>query len=321
MNKNKWLCYACLLFPLMATASTEQSKEIDSSVDNVPSVSRYDLGAAYSYQDFKFDSSKLLTFNRFNGHSNLYGVGGNNFQFNQRISGGFFIYKLDTELSSQLQLLSLPLVSSTQSIRNNSIYAHVLTRLMQHFFFDLAGGYGQNSLSYNTSTRFEFQQKNGYANAISKNWFASVSALFTHTWKEFVFNANLRALRTEVDQDPYAIHFAFDPATQSVPSLTNKVSYLQENAELGYKINDSVQPFVEGGLLQVLDFSNSRPALTGVILGPVPEFNLDMNGYKVGGGIAFNYKQYVFRLEQQYFQRGSVYHSNQSTLSVKMNIG
>lgn len=89
MNKNKWLCYACLLFPLMAAAGTGQSNEDDASLDNGPSVSRYDLGAAYSYQDFKFDSSKLLTFNRFNGHSNLYGVGGNNFQFNQRISGGF----------------------------------------------------------------------------------------------------------------------------------------------------------------------------------------------------------------------------------------
>ena len=195
---------------------------------------------------------------------------------------------------------------------------------MTHIFVDLAGGYEPNTgLS---ATQFSaVQALNKYSadsnNAYSKNWFASASALFTHTWKEFAFNANLGLTHAEANQDPTNLYFAQTMASDLVPSLQNKVSFLHENAELSYRANGLVQPFVGGGLLQVMNPSNGSSSLLNLGLPNSLDPNLDTNGYKLGGGLSFNYKQYALRLEQQYFQRGTMYRSNQSTLSFKVNLG
>lgn len=320
MNNNKWAVYACcMLYLNMAEATQIKSKEMMlTPFDHQAQSSTYKQSAVnYNVLDFKFDSARLLSQDH---QTNTYGADLNHFQLNQKPSSGFFIYKMDSELSSQLRQLSLPVPDSGKSMYSNSIYAHLITRFMQHLFFDLAGGYGQNHLGYNSGVNLNYWGRNGYSSALSKNWYASASALFTHTWKEFVFNANLQALHGDLEQDAYTLNFMANPASQVSSKLNNNVSYLEENAEISYKVNDRVQPFIGGGFLQVFDL-NSHQTVSPLFSSAISDYNLDMNGYKLGGGLAFNYKQYVFRLEQQYFQRGNIYHGNQSTLSVKMNIG
>lgn len=296
--KHKWFVYTCCLMGMAAKA--QQSGYEQLMFD--PAIHK----TATKSHDFKFDSSTLLQNNNLTTHPAIYGQ---QFQFNRRLSGGLFVYRTD----SPMQALSLPSSVSSSVNQNNNLYMHLLTRLMSHLFFDVAGGYGSNvsNAKYYLSNQ---QNLNGY----SKNWFASAAALFTHTWKEFVFSANLSAMRGDAQQDPYTPYLSYR-STLVPNNLAKMSSFLQENAEIRYRGNPFVQPFIAGGLLQIIDANNL--SANAVPFSPLPEFNQDLNGYKVGGGLAFNYKQYIFRLEQQYYQRGNLYHGNQSTLSVKMNLG
>ena len=282
------------------------------------------------YRDFKFDSAKLLQMNSapslsphlvFNG----FGFGSTSEEASassQSPVNGFFLYKLQ-QTDSRLPLPSNPFANIENQPANSSLYGHLFQRLVQHLFVDLAGGYESTD---NSVTRFtpdsELYKYSVNGNSYSKNWFASASALFTHTWKEFAFNVNLGLTHAEANQDPYNLYFGqtMSPELAS-SSLQNKVSFLHENAELSYRVNSLLQPFVGGGLLQVMTPSNGTQSLVDLALPGSLDPSLDSNGYKIGGGLSLNYKQYALRLEQQYFQRGELYRNNQSTLSFKVNLG
>ena len=103
--------------------------------------------------------------------------------------------------------------------------------------------------------------------------------------------------------------------------MQNKLSFVQENAELSYKVNSVFQPFIGGGLLQVVDLDNFSSSADATWIKSLNSPTLDTTGYKFGGGFAVNYKNYALRLEQQYLQRGNYFHSNQSTLTFKLNFG
>ncbi len=281
------------------------------------------------YRDFRFDSARLLKMNSvpslvphlvFNGLN--YGANsekGND--SNESPVNGFFLYKLE-KTDSRLSLPSNPFANNEKQSLNGSLYGHLFQRLVQHIFVDLAGGYESND---NSLARFssdsDLYKDNSNNNAYSKNWFASASALFTHTWKEFAFNANLGLTHAEANQDPYNLYFAQTTTPAFATSLQNKVSFLHENAELSYRASSLVQPFFGGGLLQVVNPNNSTQSLVHLALPGSLDLSLDSKGYKIGGGLALNYKQYALRLEQQYFQRGELYRNNQSTLSFKVNLG
>lgn len=298
--KNKWFFSTCYLLGMAAAYAQQTSYE---QLMFEPALRKT---AASAEHNFTFDSSALLK-NQLPANDSF---SGQQFQFNPRLAGGVFVYHTD----SPLQALALPPSVMNAAPQNGNLYVHLLTKLMHHLFFDVAGGYVQD----NTNVA-HFYYNNAYNKGYSKNWFASAAALFTHTWKEFVFNANLSALRGDAQQDPYNAYFAYNNPWQTANGLSNKMSFIQENAEIQYRGNSFVQPFIGGGLLQVIDANT--PLMMTSTFSPMPEWNQDLTGYKVGGGLAFNYKQYVFRLEQQYYQRGNLYHGNQSTLSVKMNLG
>jgi hypothetical protein len=149
--------------------------------------------------------------------------------------------------------------------------------------------------------------------------------LFTHTWKEFAFNANLGLTHAEANQDAYSAgYFSQTVPTDLALNTPNAVSFLHENAEVSYRVNSLFQPFVAGGLLQVVNLNNypSQSLFAwGLPTNSLTDTGVDTNGYKVGGGLSLNYKQVVLRLEQQYFQRGALYHNNQSIVSFKVNLG
>lgn len=281
------------------------------------------------YRDFKFDSARLLQMNStpslsphlvFNGLG--YGASSKEgTESNQSPANGFFLYKLQ-QTDSRLPLPSNPFANNENQPTNSSLYGHLFQRLVQHLFVDLAGGYESYD---NSAARFspdsELYKYSSNANSYNKNWFASASALFTHTWKEFAFNANLGLTHAEANQDPSNFYFSQTMSPELGSSLQNKVSFLHENAELSYRASSLVQPFVGGGLLQVMTPNNGSQSIVDLALPGSLDPSLDSNGYKIGGGLSLNYKQYALRLEQQYFQRGELYRNNQSTLSFKVNLG
>lgn len=323
MKIKKWGLYlGCALQAVFAHATSTPLAVADanSTINWTPKAGQKKIDKSQSIQDLSFQSSMLIKSNRQHRTDAILAMGGSDFQFSKHTSGGLFLYKLDGSSNSLLKTPAIPATDSGSGMVTNNLYGHLLTQVMTRVFVDFAAGLRQDPLRDNWTMGL-VNPKTGMPNYASKDWFASATALFNHSWKEFVFNANLSAMHSDLDRDPYALYFASIPASLQGDKARSKVSFLQENAELRYRANETFQPFIDGGLLQVVDYANLHFGAGMQNLGPASDLSLDMNGYKVGGGLSFNYKNYAVRLEQQYFQRGARNSSNLSSLSVKMSVG
>jgi hypothetical protein len=278
----------------------------------------YSLHAIYSYSDFKYNSSTFNIINKFEGHSNLYLLGGNNLVLNKETTMGLFIYKLDSYVSFTQSTLAF---TNTQN-NNNTLFAHVSRQIKPSLYIDLAGGYGVNKLNVQTIptdsiTRIPI----GYAHSRGNNWFATLKAIRDFSWKEFGLVASVAALHAEANQGAYRFYIVSNPsANNGVRALNSTSSFLLENVEITYKHSPKIQPFIDGGLIQVIQPANINPDLAAASVGssPNPGVNLNKNGFSFGGGFSVQYKKIGLRIDQQYYQRGTVYHSNQSTFSLKL---
>ncbi len=307
----------CSFYLISSFASTSLNKEKQTTgVNNNPP---FYLQGIYSYRDFKFKSAKFANYNSFQGHSNFYGLGANNLQIMKGLTGGLFIYRADMSLGSNVLIFPTPLIKTTQSIHNNSLFGHLTKSIMPHLFVDFYGGYGQNKLNYlslmapNTPN-----QQTASATNHSNNWFVSLSTLYNTIFHNFLITGAFSVLHNEIKQNGFTYFFRPNLVSNTIAPLTNKSSYLLENAEIGYKITQTIEPFINGGLIQVVQFSNSRPLISGTLVSTAPEFNLNQNGFQAGGGVNFALKKVTLRLEQQYVQRANVYHSNLSIVSLKI---
>ena len=277
----------------------------------------FSLQAMANYNDFKFNSSTAGSYNRFQGHSDLFLVGGHDEKLKEDVSAGILFYNLSTRITSNVLLAPTSLVTTNQKITNNNVMAHVLKQIKPNLYIDLLGNYGQSSLSYlttidaNTANAQVSSAKNH-----ASNWFVSVTGEHVHPWRQLILKGFLSLLHSETSLSPYNYYFTPSNATP-VASISNQATFLLENAEITYAASSHIQPFINGGLLQVLQYSNSRPIVSNVILvGTLPEFNINQNGFRVGGGVSLFYKKIILRLEQQYDQRGTVYHSNQTIAAI-----
>lgn len=312
MMKKQALFISLLLAQSIAVANQQQVQ--------APNTYSYSINGVYAYNDFKFDSTTAGGFNRYKGHANFYSIGGNNVRLNNYFSAGLSAYWINTSVHSKLLLPGFSFSSTDQSITNNSLYGHILTQLNPSFFFDVAGGYGQNTQRFHTTVQFSEQVAHfATANNRGNNWFISGAALYGKQLNKFSFNANVGILHTEVNQRPYYLNFVDYIATQFVDRFRTNVTFVLENAELGYQMTPAFKPFVNGGLLQVANFDNNQRLVPVDFVGPFPGINLDKNGYKVGGGVDLTYKLYSLRVEQQYFKRGGIYSSNQTTVTLTAN--
>lgn len=272
----------------------------------------------YSYIDFNFDSTTIANYNRFQGHSNLYSVGGEHIKLFQSLYAGIYVLRVNTDLNSQALLIPGLVTHSSQSIRNNTLLGHIRKTISPGFDVDLGAGYGQNKLSGLTyifpTTVNEIL---GYSNYHSNNWFANINALYRKTWNKTVLKAYAGLLYSRINADSYDFLFNSGNRFKTIAPLTNKVTYVMEGVELSHKITPVLAPFVNGGLIQVAQFSNSRPTLLTPINGSLPQLNMNRDGYKVGGGLTFNNKQFTIRLEQKYYNAGNTFTSNQTLVAVE----
>lgn len=307
------LCMLHLVLAFSKPAPVRPEKE--KSVSNLPPVS---LHAMYASRDFVFNTSSAIGTSHFNGHSDLYLVGANTLKLTETLFGGLFINKVDTSVTLTLS----PFASSQQRIRSNSVFAHVLKRVKPHIFVDFMAGLGQNTLAY---TRLFADNPRiptiGYGNGHSTDWFTSIKGAYSRNWKNLLFTGNIGSLHCEVDQEPFAYLFFPGVPPINIPSSNTRASFLLESGELAYQLTPSIQPFVTGGLIQVLQFFNSHSSIGTSTIGSLPEINLNQNGYEAGIGLAWKHKQYLLRFEQQHYSRGGVYQSNQSIVSLKALLG
>lgn len=273
----------------------------------------------YGYTDFKFNSNEGANFYNYDGESNSYAVSADNLQLSPTLYAGLSFYHVDTNVNWQMNLASVfapPGFSSTdtnQKIHSNLVYGHVLKALYPHFYIDAGAGYGRSNI--NDTTLAIATGEVGTAAFDANNWLANLSAIYATQVNNFDFSASLGLLYSQIDADGTT----YNVPTGSFPidPLSNRVTMLTENAELGYYLTPNVRPFVNGGLFEVLQYSNSRPILLSPVTGVLPQMTLDENGFRLGAGIGLGYNQVKLRVEEKYYNAGNVFTSWQTQASAQ----
>jgi len=284
----------------------------------IPSEKFKFLGPAifYNYFDFKFDSTEGSNFNRFNGHSNLYGLTGNSIYLGYGgIIAGLGVYRVETSFDSEQRLSPQFLTTVKQTVKNNTLYGHIGKPLSKNFYVDATAGYGQNKVTaLNDINPGTTSALSGSANYKGYNWFGSLAGYYTKPWQRFIFKGNAIVLYNKLHYNTYAIKYT-TPVT--VNALTNKSIWVSENAEVHYRLNKAVTPYLTAGLSQVPHVSSNRASLTTPVVGGLPQLNAQKSGYRVGGGVRIAHKEVLLTLQYKYYDAGHVYRSNQggATLS------
>ncbi|VEG89611.1 autotransporter outer membrane beta-barrel domain-containing protein [Legionella spiritensis] len=273
----------------------------------------------YSYLNFKFDSTSGNNFNRFHGHANQYGIGGNYVWFKKKnVLTGLYIFNVDTYASSQFFVTGNNPTALRQSIHNQTLLGHVLKSFNPNLFLDISGAYGINKQNYQMDTTLS-NGVNLFGTAHSRNstWFASLAAIYSKSVKTFLITANARVLYSSTNSGNYTFKFQDPfPPGKVAPQRTN-VTWIMENLELDYKWKEGIVPFVNGGLIQVARFANDRQIIITPVNGALPQLSLNKDGFRVGGGVQLKYKSLYVRLEQKYYSAGGSYTNNLTLIKLK----
>lgn len=270
----------------------------------------------YSYVDFKFDSTKDNNFNRYQGSSNIYTVGAEHIVLANKLNAGLYILKVDTSLTSQFSIVPNSVAHSSQSIHNYTLFGHARKTLSERFSVDFSGGYGQNKIASGVWTVQNTPDINfGTANRRSVNWFSGINGIYLQSWKKLSLKANIGALYSQLDSKNYSLFY--ENTAQTIPHQRNKVTWLTEGAEFGYSLTPEITPFVNAGLIQVVQFSNIPSDLPVPVNGLLPQLNMNKNGFKVGGGLVYNKKQFTLRLEERYYNSAGTFNSFQTTAALE----
>lgn len=302
------------------TTKTAKTAQSETSAEASRFLKKITPEMLYGYTDFDFSSVQGVNLNQFKGHSNLYSAGADHISLGSSLMAGIYYFRVDTDVNSKFILDPTPLTVSNQSIKNDTIFGHLLKIVTPQVYVDFSGGYGYNKINTFTSIApLTTNQLVAQAHNNNSNWFLAVNGIYRKTWQKFLLRANLGVLYSQIDSGSYSYLFPVENTTLSVNPLTNKATLILENAELGYYINPKLMPFINGGLIQVASFSNSRPLLdaSSVINGSLPQLNMDKNGFRLGGGISYTYKNVTLRIEEKYYNAGGTFHSNQALASLE----
>lgn len=274
----------------------------------------------YGYGNFSFNSVAGLNFNNYKGVSKLYSVGADQVHVGSTVTTGIYLFRINTTLNSNTLLLPNPPTSSSQDINNNTLFGHVMNAFTPQFYVDLSAGLGQNSIT-NYSVLLQGTPTPGWgiAHYSNNNWFGSLNAIYNKPWKDFILRANAGVLYTQIHTGFYIFYTdIFYPPPDSVQvnysvvtPLTTKATLVYENAELAYNLMPGLSPFVNAALIQVAQFSNSRPLVSNQINGSLPLLDMNQNGYRVGAGVLITRDKLRVRIEDKYYNAQNIFISNQ----------
>lgn len=275
----------------------------------------------YGYTDFDFNSTKGENFNRYRGHSNLYSIGADHISLGSTLMAGLYYFRVDTALAAKFLFTPGTITTSDQTIKNQTLFGHILKIFSNEWYADLSGGFGYNQFNtYTVISPNEFiSETRAAANNNNDNWFVSFNGIYRKSWQQFLLRANLGVLYSQIDTGRYNYYFPATEVFYNVKSLTNRATLLLENAEIGYYINPKFMPFINGGLAQVVQFSNSRPIIlpTTIINGIIPQYNMNKNAFRLGAGFSFSYKNVNVRVEERYYNASSTFKSYQTLATLE----
>jgi len=269
-------------------------------------------GFIYSYVDFDFNSTAGSNFNHFRGHSNVVSVGTNQLKLFKDVTGGLFIYHIDTTNIAHVLLNPNPQSLYRSDTANDTVLAHLMKPLNNGFFIDGGFGYGYNRVILNGKIYSNgLPPFKGNATYSFNNWLANATLYYQRKMKAFLISAFIQGLYTRSDVGNYRQLFTAFILPSTVAPLTTKVTYLIENINIRYQYNNLFTPFVSAGLVQVADYNQSRSAVTGIVTGSLPQLALNRDGFRIGGGFGVTRKNLAARLEYRYYRATHQFHSDQ----------
>ena len=276
-------------------------------------------GGMFAYNDLNFDSTTGDNFNRFNGHSRLYGVTGDNIKLGRDFRAGLSLFKVDTFIDSFKVLAPSPLTSTRQTTHNHTLFGYVLKPINKFLLANVSAGYGQNRTDNSMIILPDTpSQEIGVSSSRSDNWFVGSQLAYIKTLKPITFSGNLQILYSQVKTDPSILSFSSTPVDQLIQGLTNKSLFLMETATVYYKLNQYVSPFIGGGLIQVLHYKNNRALVNPTLInGSIPQLSINQNAYKLAGGLSIQFRNGLIRLEEQYYNSHNIFRTYQTLASIK----
>lgn len=275
--------------------------------------------ALYGYTDFNYDSNDALNFYNMQGHANTYALGADNYQVRSDLYAGVLLYKVDTSLDWQMSLVPGAASTTSQTIHNYTLYGHVLKAFNPHVYLDTGFGYGVNQVT-NTGLAIA-PGETAFAEYRASNWLVNVNGILRETWKDYDFTANVGAFYSQINTGAYNVTITptpVPPTIFAIDPLENRVTMLVQNIEIGKQFTPHVRPFINGGLFEVIQFDNNRPVIFTPVAGTLPQLLMDENGFRLGGGLGFNFNPVNVRVEEKYYNAGGNYTSWQTLVTASV---
>lgn len=301
-------------FPKNTSPTTATSGETSQGSFNFKHITPELL---YSYVDFDFDSTTNTSFNRYQGTSNIYSIGLDHINFFKDMMAGLYVLKVDTKVNSQISLNQGSTTIGNQNINNQTLFGHIKKPINTSFSVDVAAGYGQNQIDSLSILAFNTVGQ-GYAqsNYYNENWLANLTGIYNKQLGKVNARAYAGVLYSRINTGNYIIYL-LGGAPQTALPLTTKTTFIVEGGELTYKLSPTLSPFVNAALIQVADYTNSRPVIGQPINGTLPQLIMDKNGYRIGGGLNYVQKQFTLRLEEKYYNAGNLFSSLQTVAALE----
>lgn len=270
----------------------------------------------YSYIEFDFDSTSGSSYNKYFGQTNFYGAGVENIRVADKTYAGLTLFQIDSHVKSDTRLNPFEAILSKRTIANNMIFMHFLRNLNQSFSIDVQGSYGHSNVLNNTLI-MEPIPLVGISRTASNSGLFGLTGSYHKPFKKVRLSTSVGSVYNYVRSGASTAYLEIFLPPESVRALTTQTVLLFENAELGYRYNNNFTPFVNGGLVQVPYFANSRAVVNSAnLIGTLPQLVMNLPAYRLGAGISINRKYYSLRLEQKYYNAKNILVSNTTSLGI-----
>lgn len=302
--------------------TAEQEKRISQLLEKIQSLflSRTlppEITASAVYDAFNFNSTKNGLFSKYDGHTNTETLGGNNFSF-KGFYAGFSAASIQTKIHSISQLSTSLNQNNDTNINNALLNLHVMRMLSKSFGIDLLGGYGNSTFKIDSTQSFPTTTTasiTGNGSLTGNNAYIGARLMYTRPFNDWMLRADLAYVYNNFFQSSYLINFN-NGTSQPTSALTTRIGLLTENVRVYYNKKPNAQPFIAAGLIQVVNRTYSNPAITASTSASLPQLVLGRNGFLVGAGLNYAYKQLRLTPYYQYSERGSLFHDNLGALQL-----
>jgi len=307
------LCYSTCL---MANTAVSQETDTDLFIKKLraylmKNAVKPEISGGGFYNSFKFNSTNGNLYNRYNGHSSFGSLGANNFEWRDFIAG-LSISNIETAIDAETQLAPTVNQNNNTKIGNAALNVYVSRLLFNAVYTSVFAGYGHSEFGVNstiTDPTTTTAASYGSAYFSGNNNYIGARTMYMYPYRKFLLQGGLGYVYSSFFQPAYDIVYNNRPSS-NVAALTTRIGILTENIRIDYRNIDHVVPYLDLGLLQVVNRSYSNTSINASTSSALPQLTLANNGFFVGAGLAYTQKHFRVTPYYQFVQRTSSFTSN-----------